>query len=215
MKNKIVAVLAFVLILAMPVASRAGWTNYFGNTAQDSNPFIYMGQKTSITNYKVGTCKKLDNGYWMQLADGTWADPDSALNLCGTNGRATNWLNSTLYNSWLRSGIGQSSSTYSTNNLWQNNGYTTTNYGQFSSYNDWYINCVVMESIYPRPECQSSNYSGYYTNPWDMAYGANLFAKITIGDTGSVTLADSTASKDISGILGGALLYVMMNNIFK
>ncbi len=215
MKSKFLAFIAFALIACTPVIVYAGWDNSWSGNTQDANPFIYMGQKTSITNFKVGTCKKLDNGYWMQLADGTWADPNSALNLCGTNGRAPNWLNSSLYNPWLRSGIGQSGSAYSTADFWQNNGYTASNYGQFSSYQDWYKNCVIMESIYPRPECQSTNYQGYYESPWDLAYGANLFARITIGDTGTITLASSTGSKDLSGIIGGALLYGLLSNTFQ
>jgi hypothetical protein len=215
MKSKILAVVAFALIVVAPAVGHAQWSNLFNNGSQSANPFIYLGQKTSITNFKVGTCKKLDNGYWMQLADGTWADPNSALNLCGTNGRATNWLNSSLYNSWLRSGIGQNGSTYSTTGLLQNNGYTTSNYGQFSSYQDWYTNCVLMESIYPRPECQATPYQGYYTSPWDLAYGANLFARITIGDSGTITLAGTTGSKDLGGIIGGALLYGLLSDMFQ
>lgn len=215
MKSKILAIIAFVSIIIAPTIGCAQWSDYFSNYNQDANPFIYMGQKTSITNYKVGTCKKLDNGYWMQLADGTWADPNSALNLCGANGRATNWLNSNLYNPWLRSGIGQEGSAFSTAGVLRNNGYTTSNFGDFSSYQEWYTNCVIMESIYPRPECQNSSYSGYYTSPWDLAYGANLFVRITIGDTGTITLADSSSSKDLNGIIGGALLYSLLSGMFK
>jgi hypothetical protein len=214
MKNYVLSVLIALSVLAVPTISCAQLSSVFNSNLPDRNPFIYIGQKTSITNFKVGTCKELDNGYWMQLADGTWADPNSALNLCSANGQITNWLNSNLYNPWLRSGIGQNDSTFSTAGVLQNNGYKTSNFGSFSSYQDWYTNCVIMESIYPRPECQNSSYNGYYNNPWDLTYGANLFARITIGDTGTITLAGSSSSKDLNEIIGGAILYSLLCGMF-
>lgn len=202
--KKFVLVLASAGIILLPSAGLA-------SSNLTNNPFIYLGQKTSLTNYEVGTCKKHENGYWMQLADGTWAEPGSALNLCSSNGQLSSWLQATQLNPWLRSGLNTYNGTSYTSNY--NNG-RYGNYGNFSSYSDWYTNCVLMESLFPRPECQLG-YSDYYSYPWNLTYGSNLFLRTNIGDNTTLTIAGSTSSKDLSGIISGMLLYQLAGGLFK
>jgi len=218
--RKVSVFLAGLFIIIFPSLTRADVLN-LGNLSQGystiQNPFIYLGQKTALTNYEVGTCKNHENGYWMQLADGTWAEPGSALNLCQTDGTASSWLNSYQLNPWLRSGIGLNNVSQ---NYVQQSGYSTNygtalnNYGRFTSYQDWYNYCVLAESFAPRPECTSSQYN-YSTMPWNLTYGANLFVRTKIGDTGTLTIATSASSKDLGGIIGGVLLYNLIGNLFK
>lgn len=135
-------------------------------------PFVSVRAQTndpnSVTNYPVGACVKNPKGgniQWQQLADGSWAPSGDPLNFCETGGLPSNWLDSTQYNPWLRSGLDYEFP------YTQNIGYYPwgTNYpGGYSNYNDYFLNCVLARTIVARPECQAFPRIGdFYLNPYN------------------------------------------------
>ena len=85
--KKYLIIICMLSLIALPFDVAGAATNsLYSYLEQQKNPFMSMGDKTQATNYDVGTCKKIENGYWMQLPDGTWAEPNSTLNLCDSDG---------------------------------------------------------------------------------------------------------------------------------
>ncbi len=119
-----------------------------------------------ITNFDAYSCKEHEGGLWQQLPDGTWASPNDPINTCLTGGMPASWLASSTVNGWNASGAN-----YNFPYLQQSPNYQWgTNYpGGYTNYQSWLTNCVLMESILPRPECQTfsrlyQNYPTYQTS---------------------------------------------------
>lgn len=168
----------------------------------------------SITKYTPGQCVNNKGGLWQQISDGTWAPPGDKLNTCAS-GVPNNWLSSYQYNGWLRSGIDQ---------YQDNQGYTdpynrTNQYqwgnsypGGYGNYSDYFKNCVLMQSILPRPECQG--FPSYYNNNYNND-NANLFVRTRIGNNAYLTANVNTSSDKISSIAKTALLGWAISRLFN
>jgi len=104
-----------------------------------------------ITNFDVYSCKEHEGGLWQQLPDGTWASPNDPINTCLTGGIPASWLTNPTRNGWLGSGTN-----YNFPYLQQSPYYQWgTNYpGGYTNYQSWLTNCVLMDSLVARPECQ-------------------------------------------------------------
>jgi hypothetical protein len=213
--RKYIIALCILSLVSWPLTSAKAASTIYDYFQQQKNPFNSLGQKTQATNFDVGTCKKIDNGYWMQLNDGTWAEPNSSLNLCDANGHLNSWLNNTTLNSWANAGINGTSGSLT-------NGYTTlsnagyanlyqSNYGQYTNFSDWYTNCVLIQSLTSNTRCQSN---AQMSMPWNVGYGGNLFMQTQVGN-GTLVIAGNAVGKDLSGILGGVALYGILKNVFK
>jgi hypothetical protein len=100
-------------------------------------PSVALAQSTA-NYYPVGTCMQAPggSGFYQQLSDGTWAPPNDRLNTCQMNG-----FNQTNIPGWS-----------TLPNQYQ---YNPT-LGQMTP-QQWYINCVLTQSLFPRPECQGFN----------------------------------------------------------
>jgi len=125
----------------------------------------------SITNYQVGQCVENPSGstsMWQQLADGSWAPPGDSLNTCQGGGLTGNIFSQT--------GLGNNYS------YLQNLGYYPwgTNYpGGYNNYSDYFLNCVLAQSIVARAECQAFPKIGdFYLNPYNSTNSLTVAAKI-------------------------------------
>lgn len=214
--KKISLVSALVALLVMLWSPLAFAQNVNNIPAQ----ILYWGQKTSATNYPVGTCKNNNGGWWQQLADGTWAPPEDKLNTCLTGGVMAGYTGNPLFDPWSRQGLypNQGASAF-VNPV----GYYTwgTNYpGGYTDTNDWFRNCVLIESLFPRPECQAYPRAGYFWDsyptyqPWG-SYGnqEGVQASYTTGPYGSSTHISANGS--LAEIAGGILLGYGLNQLFK
>lgn len=190
--------------------------------AQDRNnipaQILYWGKKTSVTNFPVGTCKENSGGLWQQLADGTWAPPADPLNTCLTGGVMTGYTGNTLFDPWYRQGLNQNQNATAFVNQ---TGYYPwgTNYpGGYTNTNSWLTNCVVMESILPRPECQGFPRAGYFwpiNQPWGSYTGQDgVYASYTTNSSG-VSSTQVAASGGIGNVIMGALLGYGLNQLLK
>ena len=98
-------------------------------------PSVSLAQ-TSITVKPVGTCQQIQNGYWQQMPDGTWASPGDKLNTCTQNGNV--WNYGSQYGS-----LGSQSQ--------YNPALANMNTSQ------WLMTCVLLSSILPQSQCQGYN----------------------------------------------------------
>lgn len=163
----------------------------------------------SVTNYEVGKCVNNQGALWQQLADGSWAPSGDPLNFCETGGLPSNWQDSTQYNPWLRSGLDYQFP------YTQNIGYYPwgTNYpGGYSNYQDYFMNCVIAQSIVSRPECQMfPRISDFYLNPY------NSNNALTVGGVlnGQVVAAQIPLSKKVSEIVKTVAMGWTLSQLFK
>gem|GEM_PF-1833237 len=170
--------------------------------AQTNNP-------NSVTNYDVGQCVNNQGALWQQLADGSWAPSGDPLNFCETGGLPSNWQDSSGYNPWLKSGLDYKFP------YTQNIGYYPwgTNYpGGYSNYNDYFLNCVLAQSIVSRPECQMfPRISDFYLNPY------NSNNALTVGGVlnGQVVAAQIPLSKKVSEIAKTVAMGWTLSQLFK
>jgi hypothetical protein len=122
--------------------------------------YVFAQSETSgkLTNFPVGTCKEINDVLWQQLSDGTWAPPEDKLNTCLTGGFPQNWINNPQYNPFWQTQYSQ-------------------NYGmQNMDQRQWFLQCVLTQSIVPRPECQvypgnwlNYNYGWNQNNWWNQS----------------------------------------------
>lgn len=179
----------------------------------------YWGKKTSATNFAVGTCKENSGGDWQQLADGTWAPPGDPLNTCATGGTNANISNS-LLDPWYRQGLGSNTSTGTFNQYLGQTGYNPwgANYpGNYENTDDWFTNCVLMQSLVARPECQLYPRNSYFypvSQPWGSYSGDDsLYASYTELNGGSATHV--SASGKLGDLVMGVLLGYGLNQILN
>lgn len=177
----------------------------------------YWGKKTNITNFPVGACKDNEGGLWQQLADGTWAPPEDPLNTCQTGGVTAGYTGNPLFDPWARQGIypNQGIGTFANQAQyypWGNNfpgGYSTTE--------EWFRNCVIMESLLPRPECQAFPRSGYFwpiNQPWGSYAGEDgVYASYTDGPYGRSTHISGQGK--LGNVLMGAIIGYGLNQLLK
>lgn len=109
-----------------------------------------------IPPHKIGDCVNMLGGLWQQLSDGTWADPNDRINTCKSGGNSgfnfgmipgnLGGVGSLLGNSDGLSGI---AGLLALNNNSNNLGSLTQS--------QWIQNCILMQSIITRPECQGLN----------------------------------------------------------
>ncbi len=169
--------------------------------------FSLAKAQSDVAKYPEGTCIKNDgNGLWQQNADGTWSLPNDPWNRCLNQNVNAGYLNSyPSLNGWQGNGF------YSNYPQWQRtNQYPWgTDYpGGYTNYQDYFINCVLAQSLVARPECQGfprlgSGYGnlGYFGNPLlvlSTKIGNNTIA-VAISQKDKVTSALSR------GLLGWTL----------
>lgn len=207
----------FILFALAVVLSVLCSPKAMADSAKIPSQILYWGKKTSATNYAVGTCKKVDGGYWQQLADGTWAPPNDELNTCETGGVMSGYTGNTTYDPWARIGLtsNQTASNYLTPAsyyTWGNNypgGYTNTS--------DWITNCVLMQSLVARPECQAYPRTGYFwqiDQPWGSYSGEDgIYASVTTTSSGTQT--SISAGGSLKNVLMGVLLGYGLNQILN
>ncbi|OQA52970.1 MAG: hypothetical protein BWY43_00258 [candidate division WS2 bacterium ADurb.Bin280] len=211
-KYFLLTIFALVLVLA-PNSSVLASNRY-----EIPPQILYWGKMTQATNYEVGSCKENSGADWQQLADGTWAPPGDSLNTCQTGGLGGLTSNS-LLDPWYRQGLGNQTNTLTGGYLNQSGYYPWgTNYpGNYSDYNDWFKNCVLMQSLVARPECQIYPRSGYFwpiNQPWGSYSGDDsLYASYSsYGDNSSTYIS---ASGDLGDLILGALLGYGLNQILN
>jgi len=122
-----------------------------------------MSTSIVIPPYKIGDCVTMLGGKWQQLSDGTWAEPNDPINTCLSGGNAgfnIGMIPGSIANAGSLNGLTGIAALLALNN-------NSTNLGNLSS-NEWFINCVLTQSIIARPECQGLNgvlaNSGLYNN---------------------------------------------------
>lgn len=209
-------ILLFVLALAISFLASPG-AMASSNTIPAQ--ILYWGKQTSATNFAVGTCKKIDGGYWQQLADGTWAPPNDDLNTCESGGVASGYTGSALYDPWSRVGINTTQNAYS-NYLSSSQYYPWgTNYpGGYTNTSDWITNCVLIQSLLPRSECQAYPRTGYFwqiDQPWGSYSGSDgVYANVTTDSSGTSQTTIS-AGGSWKSVLMGVLLGYGLNQILN
>lgn len=141
-----------------------------------------------ITKYPEGTCMDNGgNGLWQQNADGTWSPPNDEWNRC--------------QNQWQNNG------TNTNNSPWQRTDQYPwgTNYpGGYTNYNDYFINCVLAQSLVARPECQAFPRTGSTYLPNGTVANPILILSTKIGNS-TVAVAISQGEKAASAVSRGLL----------
>ena len=157
------------------------------------------GQNNQLTKYEPGTCIENMGGKWQQLADGTWAPPNDPLNTCEF-GVPQSWVGNPAFDPWNRAGLdqqypfGERMSQYP----WGNN-YP----GGYENSSDWLTNCVLVQSLIQRPECQAyPRYSTMMSNytPWGQMFNQNMYLRTQIGNNVTVTARIPLTQKIRSGL---------------
>jgi hypothetical protein len=170
--------------------------------------FAQSATSGQLTNFPVGTCKEINGALWQQLSDGTWAAPGDKLNTCLTGGFPQNWLNNQQYNPFWQTQYNQN--------------YGMQNMNQYQ----WFTQCVLTQSILPRPECQA--YSGNWLNQsnwWNQSqlgqYANQYLWYPTAGrnsyyfgnDKYAVSLQIPQENKTLNSILFGLSMGWMFNRL--
>ena len=166
-----------------------------------------------LTKYKPGTCIDNEGGQWQQLADGTWAPPDDELNTCAY-GVPNSWIGDPQYDPWSRAGLNQNLSYL---NRMPQYPWGTNYPGGYSDQSDWFRNCVLVQSIIQRPECQAfPRYGNFmpYNYPLGNLSGSNLVFGTKIGSNVSVTARIPLTSK-IGKIASSVLMGWAMGQYLK
>jgi len=164
--------------------------------------FSFARAQSSITKYPEGTCIENGNGLWQQNADGTWSPPNDEWNRC-LNQNVNPGLIDTYpgLNQWLGNGFESSFPQYQRTSQYP----WGTNYpGGYSDYNDYFINCVLAQSLVARPECQAFPRLGS-TYPSNSTFGNPLLIlSAKIGDS-TIAVAISQKDKITSAVSRGLL----------
>jgi len=180
-------------------------------------PFTFVRAQSddsnSITNYEVGECVENKGQVWQQLADGTWATENSDLNSCNSNS-LLGWLGSDEYNPWLSEGLNDEDNWLDILNQrrigyypWGNN-YP----GGYDNYNDYFLNCVVSQSLVSRPECRMyPKISDFYLNP----YGRGDSLTVASVVDGTYISAEIPLSKKISSTVKSIAMGWTLGQLFN
>lgn len=157
----------------------------------------------SITNYKVGKCVENPRGsknLWQQLADGTWAPPGDSLNSCQGVSASNIFSNVGLNSSFP---------------YLQNIGFYPwgTNYpGGYGNYSDYFLNCVLAQSIVARAECQAFPKIGdFYLNPYNSTNSLTVAAKIE----GIPIAAQIPLSEKVANVVKTVAMGWTLGQLFK
>lgn len=194
----------FIILVCCFALITPAFAGYSGLSEQE----LY-GRTTPLTKFWVGQCVSRDGETIQQLSDGTWAMPGDGLYTCNKRGLANNWAQDQSLNPWLNTG-------YDTNFPYlpsESRNYPWgTNYpGGYANDNDWLTNCVILNSIVYRPECNSypkvwsNGTPSYYDNYWGQNQGDNGFYGTSNGNGyyASFSLGDRPVTVAQTGVTNG------------
>jgi hypothetical protein len=166
----------------------------------------------NILSYPEGTCKDVGGGQlWQQNADGTWSPPNDTWNRCQNQGINQGLINQySAVNPWLAGGA---NGTYNQFQRTDQYAYGTNYPGGYTNSQDYFLNCVLVQSIVANPACQGfprygSQYpnTGFFGNP-TLVLNANLGNNLNAAV--AITLPDkikSTLSRVMLGWTLGSIL---------
>lgn len=165
----------------------------------------FATQAASITTNRVGTCKLINGGYWQQLSDGTWADPNDSINTCRRSS-LTGGLTGLYGNTGLGTGSLLGGTTLGT-----------------MTQEQWLINCMLKQTFVSLQQCQVGysmygNQLGYpynYTLPGALGYAqlGQQTNSLFFANNDTVVSASTGDSDKFGDLLIGASLGWLLNKI--